>query len=191
MKKIIFLLVLFVCSCQIQEKETKQVEQPKAYKIISNIDNVYSYGSCFFINWNNKKYIITAYHVVDDNGKIILKDSKDNLIEDIKFGKKQYKNNLDVAIFEIISYKNDYYFFDIKTNNNIKLLGFPNGKTLKINNGKIETFETNGEIIEGMSGGVVVDEAGKAIGVISARFEGKVGGLFINLEESLIKILEN
>lgn len=188
MKKIIFLLVLFVCSCQIQEKEIKQ---PQVYKIISNIDNIYSYGSCFFVNWNNKKYIVTAYHVVDDNGKIILKDSKDNLIEDIKFDKKQYKNNLDVAIFEITSYKNDYYFFNVKTNNNIKLLGFPNGKALKTNNGKIETFETNGEIIEGMSGGVVYDEDGNAIGVISARFEGKVGGLFINLEESLRKILEN
>lgn len=187
-KYLIMLFVVFLIGCQKLNVEKENQAKQEIYKIVNKNGNLYSFGSCFFINYENKKYLVTAYHVVKDFKEIYL-INKDEYIKDIKLDKMKSSENLDVAIFEILDYNNNYCFFDVRKKDEIKLMGYPYGKDLFISNGQINTNETNAMIVEGMSGGVVVDNEGYAIGVISARYVETVGGLFVELSSSLKKIL--
>jgi len=191
---LMLILILTVSCANIVNPEEKVVfkQQEEIYKLIYKVGNIYSYGTCFLIDYQSKTYLISAYHVIKDskNGEIILKDKNDNIIKDIILGSKQYSDEYDVVIFNVDKLLNEHYIYKTKKSNDIILKGFPEGKQYKQSNGDIEIYETNGEIIEGMSGGVVVDNEGYAIGVITARYANKKGGLFVDLNSSLENILD-
>jgi len=164
------------------------------YYMISKDRYIFSSGTGFIIERNKKRYLVTAYHVLD--GVMISEFfTKDNKHLSLELGKIYLIEYLDAIIIElkscsakVIPLKMGKY----KQDGQITTWGFPNGEKLEkhkgINYGS--QIESTAIVKSGMSGGPVIDENGDVIGIISAKSinNGPVKSLFSRLEDIFYKL---
>ena len=179
---------------QIYEKVNRVIVMIISY---DNNGSSYKQGSGVIIN--DKRWIVTNYHVCKNSSKIIIKQ-KDNII---KYDKIIYYDELkDILIFSL----DDSFYPQIQIGNsdNLKIgqkiyaIGNPLGLENTISEGIIsglrpleknqrEFIQITASISHGSSGGAVVNSFGELIGISSMSF---TGGQNLNFAIPINDIME-
>lgn len=184
--KIIFLIIvnmLLLISCN-NKKEDINSYFSKTVEIECESLNNKGYATGFFIN--NDGLIITNKHVIekfDNETKINIRLSNDEIKEGIIH---KISDDYDLVLIKI-DYESNYFKFEEEFNigDNIYSIGNPKGYGLTLYNGIVSSnlkrinydnesvlsIQTNIEIYEGCSGGPLINENGKILGIMTFRIK--------------------
>lgn len=203
----LFLCLLFGCSPKIPDYRsimisnmrfpedilyvgaTEPIIRINSYEMISEDREVFSSGTGFIIERNKKRFLVTAYHVIQGSTRIqyFTHDYKKLSIE---LGKVYLIPNMDSVVAELIfcsatvkPLKMGKYIQD----GTVTTSGFPHGGEFKQYKGInfVSRIESTAIVEVGMSGGPVFDQDGNVIGIISAKTlgGGPIKSLFSRLED--------
>jgi len=173
---------------------TKPIIKIHNYILVSKGKYNLTGGTGFIIERNKKRFMVTAYHVLDGVllSEYFTYDHKPILME---FGKIYLIPHLDAAILELKYCSASFIPLKLgkyKQDGRIKTVGFPNGDKLSEYYGfnYRSMVETDAFVEYGMSGGPVLDDEGNVIGIISAKKFGdrNVKGQFSRLEDIFYRL---
>lgn len=173
----------------------------KSVFLISNVTKNYS-GSCVAIGYSKSTHnllVLSAGHIVSDRKDIFL-TSIENKLYYTKPIAYIYNIRLseDISLMEVF-YKE--YVPLINTSNNDKfmtcrLIGYPYAEGFNIKNGIFLSMARNtlysieGVSVPGMSGGAVVNESGKLVGIIVGHINNQISvATNINFIRKFLKIV--
>lgn len=142
-----------------------------------------SAGSGVFIN--NKGYIVTNYHVIDDLSQITVRTHDETEYSATVIGKDE---DWDIAVLKLITDKDDFTYLDFGDSDNVNAgthviaVGNPVGFESTVTQGIISStdrlingidrsyFQTDVAINAGNSGGPLIDKNGKIIGIATLKY---------------------
>jgi S1-C subfamily serine protease len=201
MKKLLLVLLLFICGCSnqslvfpdspplpeltispfpimenapVEYGETSAIVRVKSSHIISPDLMISQYGSGSFIKYKNKNYLVTAYHVVNENPRseisVFTNDRKQIKMHIVKI---IHVVPLDVTLYEIDEWTAKIKFFeidDMKLGDQVVNNGFPENGDFLSSKGEVKGISVSSSAIaeSGMSGGPVLKD-GKVVGVITSK----------------------
>lgn len=196
---LLFFTAVIIVSVQVATALTPSDVSAIAKKITVRIDSSNDKGSGVIIERKGKVYtVITNWHVVDFKGNYTLTILKDGKEYTYKFNHSQVKklSGVDLAVFEFTS-NQDYILAEkgdsdqITEGKTIYLGGYPAaiegipGRNFQFLHGAITSRVQNPqngyalvytvEAFQGMSGGPILDEQGKLVG-IQGRAATELGG---------------
>ena len=148
----------------------------------------FGYGTGTVVRYNKKTYVLTAKHVVspmfgEEVVPVIIKESATATAKVI------YRDSTsDIAVLSLTSeidlkpYKISFPRRDIKLGDSVGYCGYPNRRDLSCFTGKVSGFpggyiNIHSYAFSGASGSLVVDSAGKAVGILSAVEVGQFLGI--------------
>lgn len=165
----------------IVEKNSWEQQSKKWCFIVEDKDGNMVQGSGFLL----KDYgIITNYHVVEDDTLFynVLVESGDRRYFINANSSRVYDEDIDYVLYNDIDRKNEGWILgdssSLKIGSFVRLIGFPDynkGDSMNVIKGEItgkrrfmgqEVFTVSSKIVHGASGGVVLNEDNKVVGVI-------------------------
>jgi hypothetical protein len=173
---------------------TKPVIKINNYILVSEGRYSFTSGTGFVMERNNRKFLVTAHHVLD--GVYVSEFfTYDHKPLELELGKVYIVPHLDGVVIELVScsasltpLKMGTYKQDGRT----KVMGFAQGESLRESYGfnYSSPIESTAEVDFGMSGGPVLDENGGVIGIISKKdlCPGPIKSHFSRLEDIFYRI---
>ena len=154
-------------------------------------------GTCFVVKYNNKNYIITNHHVIDNTGKLYIRFYKEIKRYPAKIVASDKR--VDIAVLELLDQEklanlkslNWGSSENLKKGEAVWAIGHPLGFEYTVTTGVVsnesrrsygafqELIQTDVAINQGNSGGPLLDMDGKVVGVntmIISNTGGAVGG---------------
>lgn len=150
---------------------------PRISNAVVIIEGDLSVGTGFIVAAGGKKYVYTAAHVFSGNSKLTIRNASGTAFK--KFGNLEAAEGADLVRLEILEEVKDFLELvppdsQLQINTPIAALGNGGGNgVVSVEKGKIlgtsgDSLEVDAGIIQGNSGGPVVEQAsGKAIGVVT------------------------
>jgi len=144
-----------------------------------------SAGSGVFIN--NKGYLVTNYHVIDELGQITVRTHDETEYSATVIGKDE---DWDIAVLKLITDKDDFTYLEFGDSDSVNVgthviaVGNPVGFESTVTQGIISStdrlingidrsyFQTDVAINAGNSGGPLIDKNGKIIGIATLKYSG-------------------
>ncbi len=142
------------------------VDRPEQAVVIIRTSE--STGSGFFVTHRGRTYLYTNLHVIRDMGGLEVTDHSGNRVE---LGPLEVSASNDLARFSVSSRPALVFADDVELGSDIRAYGnSAAGGVITIENGKVlgvagHQFETSADIVPGNSGGPIVDNKGKVVGV--------------------------
>ena len=150
---------------------------PRISNAVLIIEGDKSAGTGFIVAADDKKFVYTAAHVFSGNSKLTIRNAAGTTYR--KFGELQAAEGADLVRLEILEEVKDFLEIvpaesPLLINTEIAALGNGGGNgVVSVESGKIlgtsgDSLEVDAGIIQGNSGGPVVDQAsGKAVGLVT------------------------
>jgi serine protease Do len=150
---------------------------PRISNAVLIIEGDKSVGTGFIVSTGGKKYVYTAAHVFSGNTKLTIRNASGTGFK--KFGNLEAAEGADLVRLEILEDVKDFLELvppdsSLQINSGIAALGNGGGNgVISVEKGKIlgtsgDTLEVSAGIIQGNSGGPVVDlVSGKAVGEVT------------------------
>lgn len=150
---------------------------PRISNAVLIIEGDKSVGTGFIVATNGKKYVYTAAHVFSGNSKLTIRNASGTSFK--KFGDLEAAEGADLVRLEVLEDVKDFLELVppdtlLQINTGIAALGNGGGNgVISVEKGKIlgtsgDTLEVSAGIIQGNSGGPVVDLlSGKAVGEVT------------------------
>ncbi|MEO5914176.1 MAG: serine protease [Luteolibacter sp.] len=150
---------------------------PRISNAVLIIEGDVSVGTGFIVSADGKKYVYTAAHVFSGNSKLTIRNANGTAFK--KFGALEAAEGADLVRLEVLEDVKDFLEIVpadslLQINTKIAALGNGGGNgVVSVEQGKIlgtsgDTLEVDAGIIQGNSGGPVVEQAsGKAVGLVT------------------------
>lgn len=151
--------------------------RPEISNAVLIIEGDRSAGTGFIVSIENKKFVYTAAHVFSGNSRLTIRNAAGTSFR--KFGDLQAAEGADLVRLEILEEVKDCLEIvpaeaPLQINSEIAALGNGGGTgVISVETGRIlgtsgDTLEVDAGIIQGNSGGPVVDQnTGKAVGLVT------------------------
>jgi len=135
-------------------------------------------GTGFFLKIEGKIYLVSANHVLQNNGCLYQFQTKHRVSIRLEIGEIQEVKDYDISYVEVIKMPSNFKIFSVSRtlafrSDNVKSFGIAAGKNYHMHEGEIIKFENDKRVyltdmflIPGMSGGPLLLN-GKVIGVNS------------------------
>jgi S1-C subfamily serine protease len=168
---------------------TKPVLRVRSVESQSESRVVYGSGSGFVVNRGGKTYIVTAYHVVSE---AILYEflTHDRKPLEVEIAALILFPSLDAALFEVTAISAKIAPLEIgsyRAGAKVTALGYPkDGDYAETKGSSVRAkIESTAPIEVGMSGGPVLDENKKAVGIVSMKVisDGEVKSILVNTDD--------
>ena len=156
---------------------------PRISNSVLIIQGDLSVGTGFIVSADGKKYVYTAAHVFSGNSKLSINNANGTAFK--KFGNLEAAEGADLVRLEILEEVKDFLeiaapTYPLEINTPIAALGNGGGNgVISVEQGKIlgtsgDSLEVDAAIIQGNSGGPVVEQAtGKAVGLVTHLTSGR------------------
>lgn len=166
------------------EKMLAHVRQSTVFIYASHDDETASTGSGFFVDATGT--VATNYHVIDDSAYLYIKPFGEDFYYTASVISSDETNDLALLQIEDTYQVTDFLSLSVKemkVGDSVFVSGYPKGIDLTISNGIIsnnehyapnetsEYYMITAAISPGNSGGPVVNETGKVIGIATAKYE--------------------
>ncbi|MEO5714163.1 MAG: serine protease [Luteolibacter sp.] len=150
---------------------------PRISNAVLIIQGDVSVGTGFIVSTGGKKYVYTAAHVFSGNSRLSISNAAGTVFK--KFGNLEAAEGADLVRLEMLEDAQDYLELvppaaPLEINTEIAALGNGGGNgVVSVERGKIlgtsgDSLEVDAGIIQGNSGGPVVEEAsGRAVGLVT------------------------
>ncbi len=150
---------------------------PRISNSVLIIEGDQSAGTGFIVSTGGKKYVYTAAHVFSGNSRLTIKNASGTSFK--KFGDLEAAEGADLVRLELLEEVKDFLELVpadslLQINTEIAALGNGGGNgVVSVEKGKVlgtsgDSLEVDAGIIQGNSGGPVVEQAsGRAIGVVT------------------------
>ena len=167
-----------VVNAKVEDEDTDHDELEGLYSKVStylvSIRSKDASGSGFMVRINNRSYLYTCFHCINHVDEVRAKDSSG---KELELGELEICYDRDLVRFELLEETGGLEVArksDMRINSKVIAYGDAlGGGVMTQNKGRIlavgaDKIEIDAEVLQGDSGGPVINEAGRVVGVVSS-----------------------